>query len=959
MTRQRMSCYHSYRQTMKRIILGTLLLLLSVVPALAENKNIVVSGKVIEADSKEPIEQATIRLLSLPDSTYVTGAATVSKGTFTLPSVKSGKYVLMVSYIGFRTKDIPLQLSTSSPVKNIGTIALNTNSILLKEAVVTAEAPQVTVSEDTLVYNSSAYRVPQGAMLEELIKKLPGAQVAEDGTITINGKQIKKIMVNGKEFFSQDPKVAMKNLPVEMIDKVKSYDKKSDLARITGIDDGEEEAVLDLSVKKGMNQGWFGNLDLGYGNKERYTGKTMLNRFTDGDQFSLIGNVNNVNNQGFPGGGGFRWGGRSNNGVNAVKTTGANFATAREKLELGGSINYSHSDRNVQTSSQSETFLQSGSSFSKSLNAQMNKSETVNADFRMEWKPDTLTNIIFRPSFSYSSNNNINGSQSLISNNDNLFQYALDSLFFTQSIEEDTALVNYNFRTVNNSSDNVSTDGNLQINRRLNNKGRNITLRMSYGYSNDDSNQESYSKVRYFKADSLSLQNQYIDNMNTGYNYRIQATYSEPIFTKRFLQFRYSYQHRFQKTDKNTYDYTDPNNYLNNPIDSLSKFYENTYDTHEFNISLKTIREKYQYNIGFSVQPQRSTTSYEQGSIQVDTTRDVVNFSPTFDFRYRFNKQSQLRINYRGRTSQPSMTQLLPITDVSDPLNISKGNPSLKPSYSNNFMMFYNAFLPEKQQGIMLHLGFTNTINSVSSKVTYNKETGGKITQPENINGNWSARGGFVFNTPLKNKKFSLATFSDASYNNMVSFTSLFKEDAVKNTTKTLNLSERLNGSYRNDWFEFGLNSGIQYNVSKNSMQAQANRETFDYSFGANTNVTLPWSITFSTDASYSMREGYGSGLNRNELIWNAQLAKNFLKKKQATISVQIFDILKEQSNLSRNITASMRSDTEYNAINSYFMVHFVYRLSAFGGKGRRMGPFGGPGGRGRYRGSHRRRGPF
>lgn len=930
------------------------LLLVGAMSAFAQNKNITVSGRVIETDTKDPVEQATIRLLSLPDSAYVTGGVTQTKGRFALPKVKPGKYVLVVSYIGLRTKNIPLQLSASNLTKNVGIVALNTDAIQLKEAVVTAEAPQVTVSEDTLVFNSSAYRVPQGAMLEELVKKLPGAEVADDGTITINGKTIKKIMLNGKEFFSQDTKVAMKNLPVEMIDKVKSYDKKSDLARITGIDDGEEETVIDLTVKKGMNQGWFGNLDLGTGDQERYLGKMMLNRFSDGDQLSLVANANNINDQGFPGGGGFRKGGSSNSGINAMKTTGINFAHDTNKLELGGNVDYSHTDKDIKTSSLSESFLQNASSFSKELSSQMNKSESLSADFRMEWKPDSLTNIIFRPSLSYSSTNNNSNTRSLVSDSDVLSAYDLNTFDF-EDIPSDTILVNSSIKENGTKTKGLSTDGNLQINRRLNKKGRNITLRLTYGYSDDDSDQSSDSKIRYYRSETDSVYtNQFISNKNNSYNYKIQTTYSEPIFTNRFLQFSYSYQYKYQETDKKTYDYTDKENYLNNPIDSLSKYYENKYNTHDFNLSLKTVREKYQYNIGFSVQPQQSTTSYF-ATIDTTITRNVVNFSPTFDYRYRFNKQSQLRINYRGKTSQPSMTDLLPITDVSDPLNITEGNPSLKPSYSNNFMLSYNTFLPEKQQGIMLRLSFTNTTNSVSDMVTYNEETGGKTTKPENINGNWSTNGGFVFNTPLKNKKFTISTFSDGSYNNMVSYTSLTNADAVKNTTRSLSLSERLNGTFRNDWFEFGLNSGIQYNVSKNSLQSQANKETFDYSFGASTNVTLPWSVTLATDASYSMRNGYSSGLDRNELIWNAQVAKNFLKKKQATISFQVYDILKEQSNLSRTISASMRQDTEYNAINSYFMFHFIYRLNAFGGnrgKGERGmdrpgGPDGPPRGRG------------
>ena len=244
---------------MKKVIIGTVLLLTTALSAFSQTKNITVAGRVIEDDTKEPAVQATVQLLSLPDSAFAAGIATTAQGYFTLPKVKAGKYVLKVSYIGFQPTVLPLQLSAQNLNKNVGTLALKTDAVMLAEAVITAEAPQVTVSEDTLMYNSSAYRTPEGAMLEELVKKLPGAEIDDDGNVKINGKELKKIMVDGKEFFGGDVKTGLKNLPVEMIDKLKTYDKQSDLARITGIDDGEEETVLDLTVKKGMNRGWFGN----------------------------------------------------------------------------------------------------------------------------------------------------------------------------------------------------------------------------------------------------------------------------------------------------------------------------------------------------------------------------------------------------------------------------------------------------------------------------------------------------------------------------------------------------------------------------------------------------------------------------------------------------------------------------------------------------------------------------
>ena len=395
---------------MKKIITGMALLLVTTLSAFSQTKNITVSGRVVE-DTKEPAIQATVQLLSLPDSAQASGTATTAQGYFTLPKVSAGKYVLKVSYIGFKNQYLPMHLYATTTAKNVGTLTLETDAVMLVEAVVTAEAPQVQVVEDTLVYNSSAYRTPEGAMLEELVKKLPGAEIDDEGNVKINGKDLSKIMVDGKEFFGGDVKTGLKNLPVDMIEKLKTYDKKSDLARITGIDDGEEETVLDLTVKKGMNQGWFGNADLAGGTEDRYMGRFMLNRFVDKTQVSIVGSANNVNNQGFSGGGGGpRW--RRNNGLTAAKMLGVNFATQTDKLELGGSARYNYQDGDIASIGSTEDFLPDGNSYSNSNSKQRNKNKNFNADFRMEWKPDSMTNIIFRPNFSYGKTDNLSGSES-------------------------------------------------------------------------------------------------------------------------------------------------------------------------------------------------------------------------------------------------------------------------------------------------------------------------------------------------------------------------------------------------------------------------------------------------------------------------------------------------------------------------------------------------------------------
>ena len=956
---------------MKKLLIWTVLLLTATLSTYAQNKIVTVSGRVIEAGTKEPVELAAVQLLSLPDSAQVAGMTTSTQGYFSLSKQKPGKYLLKVSFIGYVTKIIPVQLTANVPAKKMGNIELATDAVMLQEAVVVAEAPQVTVVEDTLMYNSSAYRTPEGAMLEELVKKLPGAEIDDDGNVKINGKDLKKIMVDGKEFFGGDVKTGLKNLPVDMVDKLKTYDKKSDLARVTVIDDGEEETVLDLTVKKGMNQGWFGNADLGAGTKDRYTGRMMLNRFVDKTQFSIIGSANNVNDQGFSGGGGGpRW--RSNNGLNATKMLGANFATQTNKLELGGSVRYNFQDADISSINSSERFLQNGNSYSNSNNKNRNKGTNLNADFRMEWKPDTLTNIIFRPNFSYGRTNNASRSESGTFNEDpfNLIVNPNDYLNFDNLSDDPLKDIRVNATNSASLSKGKSLSGNatLQVNRKLNNRGRNLTFRGVFGYGDNDNDQYTQSETRYYQllnhlgGDSILYRNQYITTPTRNYNYTAQVTYSEPIAKATFLQFSYQFQYKYSKSDKTTFDLLDypdwaiggalPSGYESHAVDSLSKNAEYRYYNHDASVGLRFIRPKYQLNVGMSFQPQNSTLSYKKGDYMIDTTRTVFNFAPNMDLRFRFSKVSQLRFTYRGRSNQPTMENLLPITDNSNPLNIRMGNPGLKPSFAHTMRLFYNTYNAEKQRGIMTHFSFTATQNSISNSTRYNEETGGLITRPENINGNWNAFGMFGFNTALKNKKYTINTFTNVNYQNNVAF--LYNQDTKnndRNTSTGLTLGERVTGSYRNDWFEFSLNGSINYTAERNKLRPENNQEPYTYSYGASTNITMPWKMTLATNIANQSRRGYrDSSMNRDELIWNAQLAQSLLKG-AATVSFEVYDILRQQSNISRSLSADMRSVSEYNGINSYCMVHFIYRLNIFGSKaarekmmnsGRRG--FGGPG---------------
>lgn len=955
---------------MKKMVTGMAILLLTTLSAFSQTKNITVSGRVVD-ETKEPVVQATIQLLNLPDSTYAAGIATTGNGDFVLPKVKAGKYVLKISYIGYKTKFVPLQLSASAPAKKLGTLELDTDAMMLAETVITAEAPQVQIVEDTVAFNSSAYRTPQGAMLEELVKKLPGAEVDDDGNVKINGKDISKIMVNGKEFFGGDVATGLKNLPVDMIEKLKTYDKKSDLARITGIDDGEEETVLDLTVKKGMNQGLFGNFDLGGGTEDRYTGRAMVNYFRDNTQVSLIARANNVNDQGFSGGGGGpRW--RRNNGLTTSKEIGLNFATETDKIELGGSARYNYRGNDVYSDGYSENFLSNSSSFNNSRSRSNTLNTNFRADFRMEWRPDTLTNIIFRPDVAYtkttSTSNSLSGTFSgdpyaLVARPNDYLD--LETLAKADILSDEDPLKDIRVNTSNSLSDtksnSLSANATLQLNRKLNSKGRNITFRGRFTYGDNDNDQYSSSDTRYFLSDmDDDIIRRYITTPSSNYSYSGQLTYSEPIARATFLQFSYQFKYSYSESDKSTYDLTGfgwemgdplPGGYQDSKDMEQSKYAEYKTYAHDAMVGLRFIRPLYQLNVGMSFQPQNTKLEYLKGETDTIANRSVFNFAPNVDLRLRFSKVSQLRLTYRGRSSQPSMENLLPVVDNSNPLNITMGNPGLKPSFTHSLRVFYNTFNADKQRSIFSHANFSATQNSISNSRTYDANTGGWTSMPKNINGNWNAFGMFGINTALKNKKFTIGSFSNLRYTNNVGYlTSGSGADAIeqKNTTTDFTFDERLNGAYRNDWFEFGLNGTFSYTIEKDKLTPSNNQKPYTFSYGANTSITMPWNMTLNTNIANQSRRGYrDSSMNRNELIWNAQLSQTFLKG-NATISFEMYDILHQQSNISRSLTANGRSVYEYNGVNSYCMLHFTYRLNLFGGKskapgGLRPGGFGPP----------------
>lgn len=962
---------------MKNSILTMLLLLVSIASFAQER---LVSGAIIDRDTKDPVEQVTVQLLKT-DSTYVTGAISNEKGLFHLNAPENGKYLLKITSVGYKPTVKRVVIEQDKNLA-LGNVVVGADAIMLKGAVVTAMAQKVTLKEDTFVYNSAAYRTPEGSVVEELVKRLPGAEVSDDGTIKINGKEVKKILVDGKEFMTGDTKTALKNLPTSIIDKIKAYDEKSDLSKVTGIDDGEEQTVLDFNVKKGMNKGLMSNIDLGIGNKDRYSARGMGGYFNSNNRFMLFGNANNTSDRGF-GGGGPRRGFGGGNGLNASKMLAANYNyEEKNKFKFNTSLRWNHSDGDVWSRRSSENFMGSSSSFSNSLNQNFSRSDSWNGNIRLEWMPDTMTNILFRPSISWTTNDSRSTGISASYNQDP-YQYSDDPLSDEgiEKMDEVDAVINRQKSVSLSNSKNNNIRGMLQLNRKLNNKGRNVTLRMDAKYTDKDSKSISLQNAHLYLVqneaglDSTYQTNRYNLTPSKDYSYSAQATYSEPLWKATFLQFSYKFTYSYSKSDRSTYDFSkysfdgiNPEygawgNYLGRldgglgdyRDDKLSRYSEYRNYTHDIQVMMRFVRQKYNLNFGVMIQPQRSKFIQDYQGKYVDTVRTVTNVSPTLDFRYRFSKMSNLRVNYRGTTSLPSISQLLDITDNSDPLNISKGNPGLKPSFTQNFRLFYNNFVQNHNKGVMTYINFSTTSNSISNKVTYDETTGGRITRPENINGNWNVMGAFMFNCSIDSAGvWNINTDTNLGYNHYVSYLSLDKsQDSQKNTTQNTTWNERLSLSYRNDWLELSLDGTLAYNHAKNKLQPNSNLDTWQFSYGPSMTLTAPWGTSLNTSLSCSSRRGYSdASMNTDEFVWNAQLSQGFLKGKPLTVMLQFYDLLHQQSTFSRAISSVSRTDTEYNAINSYAMLHVVYRMNLFGGKDARKGNREeGPGGRPDFRG--------
>lgn len=890
-----------------------------------------ITGKIIDAGSRLPIPSATVSILHEKDSTLVIGLSSGKDGSFSA-SVGSGTYITRISFMGYQDVFENISVTKAAPSVNLDTIFLHESPILLDETIVTARIPEIVIKGDTLEYNTGAYRVTEMAVIEDLLKQMTGVEIDADGNIKVNGKVIRKILVDGKEFFSDNPQVASKNLPAKMVDKIQVFDKKSETEELTGFDDGKEEMVMNLTVKPEIKGGAFGNVAAGYGNKERYETNAMVNYMRNQDRMTFLGGLNNTNSVANPSdiairtnmgiGVGAAMGGMGNAGGGVTSSESAGFSFTKEpskKFSISGSLLYGGSHTESTSRTYTQNFLKQGDTFEADSTQSDTYNDNVNVNLHAVWKPDSATMIMFRPNISFQG-----------SDRETINHFA--------TTRQDGSTINHGNSAYTSHGKGNNFGGEIYISRRLKKKGRSISIVLNSLVNDTDNKDINRSNTYYQEMGNDDFIDQRITHKNNSLNWGSRISYVEPIGKQKFLQFTYNFSQNSSESDKDTRTRDEEGAYT--VLDKqYSKFHKNNASNQSVGIAFRADKGKFDYTIGFNVHPSNAKRKTFVGdSLINDISQNVTNYSPNALFNYKWSPQKNMQFMYNGRSQQPSVEQLSPVRDITNPLNITYGNPDLKPSFHHNINLRFQNMQFETGRTYMLNSTYNYTTNSIVSARFTDPETGKKENTYKNVNGNWNGNINFIASQPVINKKFSLSSSTSGNYARNNGFSN-FEE----NISRQMSFSETLSINYKGDKFNLFLRGNISYNKVRNSLEGQQDREFMNYGTSSYSIIRLPFDLSIQNDIQYATNSGYYAGFKQNEVLWNASLEKTLLKQKNGMIRLKIYDILQQRSNIHRSVSSNFIRDTTTNSLTSYFMVHFTYRFNVFkGGASPENAPLGG-----------------
>lgn len=924
------------------LLLGTI--------AAAQKTSGTVKGFLQEEPAKIPLGEATVSVLESADSSLISFSLTSNSGFFEIKNLDAGAYYLLVSFQGLETIKKSFLITTDKPVADLGIVSMSKSYKTLQEVVVTDEAP-IKVKGDTIAYNAASFKTKPNATVEDLLKKLPGVQVEKDGTVKAQGENVQKIYVDGKEFFGNDPKLATKNLSADMIEGVEVYDDMSEQARFNKIDDGSRSKALNLKLKKDKKKGVFGKANAGFGTDSRYDAGLSANFFKGTTQVSVIAKANNTNNIGFTisdmmgmfgsggfggfggsgnmGGGGMMMmrgggGGLGNFGVSPAPTgitkTGSAGINYRDvwgkKIDVTSSYFYNHAGAENRRNAFRQAFRTDTTQENTQLTASENRNNNHRFNMNLKYEMDSLNSIIYSPNISVQ----------------NSETFSDDTLSAFQRSKGAYLKLNEGRTFNDNTGTGVNWNNNLIWRRKLSKVGRTLSVSLSNTFSRTERDGHTRGTQRYYTPSGAlfkdSVFNQQYGQDNKTDNYGISLSYTEPLARDKILEVNYGYNNNANESDRKTFAYNAGSGKYDDIMQRLTNHFRNTSVLHRAGSNLRITKKKYNYQVGFSVQ--RSELQSNNLSTKISIEQSYLNLFPTASFTYNFARSKNLRFNYRGRTNQPTATQLQPVRDVSNPPYFTEGNPNLRQEFVNNFTLGYNFFDMVKFRNLFAFVNFSNTSNKIVNNTVQIDRFGNQLTRPVNVDGAYNVAGTFNIGFPVKKMKGgNFNTNTRVSYNRDVNFV-----NSEKNFIKNLTLGEDLRLSYNyKEKLDLGVTAGITYNAAHYSVQQARNEDYYTHIYSADATYTLPKNFILSTDVDYTANTGRADGFNQHFTMWNASFAKQVFKNKRGEIKASVYDILKQNQSITRNTRDNYIEDVQNNVLQRFFSLSFTYNLNRMGGR--------------------------
>lgn len=938
--------FNTLKTTYMKKLLLSILFILPFTFVQAQSNNVTIKGTVVDT-AGTALGFSSVLLLMPADSALVTYVLANDKGEFTFKNVARKPYLLKATFVSYLPYQELIE-PTDADVFTVENVALRPLIRELYEVVIkTAKAP-ISIKGDTVEYDATKFKVPPGSTVEDLLRKLPGVEVLQDGTVQAQGEEVRQVTVDGKRFFGGDPKMATKNLGADAVKKVQIYNGKSEQAKLTGIDDGKREKSMNLELKEDAKRGGFGKVTAGIGTNDRAMLSGNYNKFDAKNQFSVVGFGNNVNQTGmsfddyqdFRGSNAFRWnddadfgfsggggmrivtfgdddsesfsipiGGRAGDGFSNNAAGGINYNYNHEKTELSSSYFYNQTRQTLDAVQIRENFLNNNQSFINNNNSnQLNFSGNHRASLRLSKELDSLNTFTLIGNGRLSNRDiNLNSSQEFIRQNEVT-----------------------NRTTIDNSSDRLSyafAGTGIYRLKFKKKKKRNIAVSGTYNLSKSDDEARQNSINEFLQAlntnESLIKINQLNNTASQTSAVKSSLLFIEPVGKKFYWESFYNLNLRDDEVDRSVFDKLDAGNVRNN---TLSRYYTNRILYNRLGTGIRYSYKGLNFSAGLAAQRFDITGDVavtKESSIISTTNRSFQSIVPNVDASYSMKNNRYLRMDYSVGVNAPRVNDLQPIIDNSNPLFITQGNPELLPETAHNISVSFNQFDPANFTNSFLSLNYSYNINQIVYNQTVDPQTLITSTQPINISGGQNIGGYGSFGFPIVKTKLTFNVNGNVNFGKYLSFV-----NDVLNTTQTdrYNIGTRVSLTPI-DWFTFYLRTSWGVGNTKYSINTTQNQQILNSSYSGEMNMQLPKSFFFSTNLNYQIYKNERFGFDQNLPILGAAIWKQFGEKKRAEVRFSAYDILNKNQGISQNASQNFISTRQVETLAQYFMLSFTYNM--------------------------------